>query len=73
MKTARDMFYFKEDIMEILRCKDTRALQFIRMLNAELDEQGKVTYRGRVPQHYFRERFAIPENEVTRPAAAQSQ
>lgn len=37
----------------------TKAYQIIKVLNKELDKSGYSVQRGRVPKHYFMERFGL--------------
>ena len=56
LKTAHDMFYFVEDVMQILGYS-----KFIKSLNRELENQGKCTCDGRVIKRYFHERYGLDE------------
>lgn len=50
-------FYTVIDVMEILRIKQTAAYGIIRELNAELEDMGYRTYKGRVSAAYFQKRY----------------
>ena len=45
------------DICELLEVKQTSAYEIIGNLNKELEEQGYLTLRGKVPTKYFVKRF----------------
>lgn len=49
--------YNVEDVKKILGIADTKAYEYIRILNEELSKKGFLTVRGRVPKVYFEERF----------------
>ena len=59
VKTARDMYYFVDDVMQLLGFSRSKSYRIIQNLNKELDEQGKIVFEGRVPQRYFRERLGL--------------
>lgn len=44
-------------IMAALGIGKSNAYAIIKQLNAELEEKGYLTIRGKVPTKYFRERF----------------
>lgn len=50
-------FYTVIDVMEILKIKQTAAYGIIRELNAELEDMGYRTYKGRVSAAYFQKRY----------------
>lgn len=58
-KTARDMFYFVDDVMRLLGYSKSKSYKVIQALNGELAEQGKMTFDGRVSQRYFNERLGL--------------
>ena len=71
LKTARDMFYFVEDVMQILGYSKSKSYKVIKSLNRELENQGKCTCDGRVIKRYFHERYGLDElNAVTKYLAA---
>ena len=71
LKTARDMFYFVEDVMRILGYSKSKSYKVIKSLNRELEDQGKCTCDGRVIKRYFHERYGLDElNAVTKYLAA---
>lgn len=59
VKTARDMYYFVDDVMRLLGFSRSKSYRIIQNLNKELDKQGKMVFEGRVPQRYFRERLGL--------------
>lgn len=61
LKTARDMFYFVEDVMRILGYSKSKSYKVIKSLNRELEDQGKCTCDGRVIKRYFHERYGLDE------------
>ena len=71
LKTAHDMFYFVEDVMQILGYSKSKSYKVIKSLNRELENQGKCTCDGRVIKRYFHERYGLDElNAVTKYLAA---
>lgn len=50
-------FYTAEDIQRILDVKRTKAYAIIKTLNAELEEKGYMTVKGKVSKKYFHQRF----------------
>lgn len=61
LKTAHDMFYFVEDVMQILGYSKSKSYKVIKSLNRELENQGKCTCDGRVIKRYFHERYGLDE------------
>ena len=57
LKTAHDMFYFVEDVMQILGYSKSKSYKVIKSLNRELENQGKCTCDGRVIKRYFMNRI----------------
>ena len=51
------LFLKAADICELLEVKQTSAYEIIGNLNKELEEQGYLTLRGKVPKKYFMKRF----------------
>ena len=49
--------YNVKDVQEILEVGESKAYQFIRILNEELKEKGFLTVQGKVPAAYLQERF----------------
>ena len=55
---CRTNYFLKAaDICELLEVKQTSAYEIIGNLNKELEEQGYLTLRGKVPTKYFCEAF----------------
>lgn len=52
-------FYDCEDIMNILKVKESKAYEVIRTLNEELKNKGFITQQGRINIKYFNERYNI--------------
>lgn len=42
---------------ELSLCSGSKAYQYIRIMNAELQEKGFLTVRGKIPAAYVKERF----------------
>lgn len=62
-----DRNYYAEDIKDLLGISENHAYKLIRELNAELEKQGFLTIKGRVPKEYFHKRwYGSPENEKNR-------
>ena len=58
--------YDVHDVKKVLGIADSKAYEYIRILNAELSKKGFLTVRGRVPRAYFEERFfGLKEAEET--------
>lgn len=55
-KMSRQMYNVK-DVQEILGVGESKAYQFIRIMNEELREKGFLTVQGKVPAAYMQERF----------------
>lgn len=66
MNTARDMFYFVEDVMKMLGLSRSASYKIIKKLNVELDGKGIYTIDGRVSCRYFDQRFGLVELEPKR-------
>lgn len=49
--------YDAKDLQELLGVSESRAYQYIRQMNAELQERGFLTVRGKIPAAYVKERF----------------
>ena len=49
--------YGAKDLQELLGVSESKAYQYIRQMNAELQEKGFLTVRGKVPAAYVKERF----------------
>ena len=60
------LFLKAADICELLEVKQTSAYEIIGNLNKELEEQGYLTLRGKVPTKYFVKRFYGVEDSTGR-------
>lgn len=49
--------YGAKDLQELLGVSESKAYQYIRQMNAELQEKGFLIVRGKVPAAYVKERF----------------
>lgn len=61
MNTAKDMFYFVGDVMQMLGLSKSKSYKIIKELNAELQSQGVYTIDGRVNRRYFNQRFGLAD------------
>lgn len=59
LKTARDMFYFVDDVMRLLGYSRSKSYKVIAQLNRELEAKGKCTCEGRVVKKYLDERYGL--------------
>lgn len=50
-------FLTASDISSILSVSRASAYRIIRILNDELDKKGYLTFSGKIPEKYFRERM----------------
>lgn len=53
LKTAHDMFYFVEDVMQILGYSKSKSYKVIKSLNRELENQGKCSVTGASSSGHF--------------------
>ena len=65
VKGVHDMFYFVDDVMQLLGFSRSKSYKIISELNKELAEQGKMVFDGRVSKRYFTERLGL-EAELQR-------
>lgn len=56
-------FYTAQDLHELLSVSESKAYGLIRTMNEELQAQGYLTVRGRVPVSYVKKRFFGVEGE----------
>lgn len=49
--------YGAKELMKVLGCSESKAYELIRIMNAELQNRGFLTLRGKVPAAYVEERF----------------
>jgi len=52
-------YYKVTDVMELLECSESLAYEIIRKLNAELEAQGYITVRGKVPKTYLEKKLCL--------------
>ena len=53
-----------EEVMAAAGVGRNTAYQIIKMLNAELERMGKLTFRGRVNRKFFNERFGYEGGQM---------
>lgn len=58
-KMTSGIYYNAKDIVALTGCPRTRAYEVIAQLNAELEEKGFITFKGRTPRRYAEERLNI--------------
>ena len=46
----QETFWRAEDVAKFLKCSKGKAYAVMRIINAELKEQGKIVIKGRVPR-----------------------
>ena len=51
--------YTAKDLKELLGVSESKAYQYIRQMNTELQEKGFLIVRGKVPAAYVHERFFL--------------
>lgn len=56
MLTEKAVVIGVNEVVEALGCSKGKAYEVIRMLNAELEEKGFITFTGKVSERYFHER-----------------
>lgn len=49
--------YNAKDLRELLGVSESKAYQYIRVMNQELEEKGFLIVRGKVPAAYVQKRF----------------
>ena len=49
--------YTAKDLQELLGVSESKAYQYIRQMNEELQKKGFLTVRGKIPAAHVRERF----------------
>ena len=59
VKGVHDMFYFVDDVMQLLGFSRSKSYKIISELNKELAEQGKMVFDGRVSKRYFTGRLGL--------------
>ena len=50
-------YYKATDVMAMLECSETYAYKVIRQLNEELEADGYITVRGKVPKQYLEKKW----------------
>lgn len=58
-KMTSGVYYSAKDIIALTGCPRTKAYEVIAQLNAELEEKGFITFKGRTPRRYAEERLNI--------------
>lgn len=53
MKEIEKYYLTVDDVATMLNVKRGKAYEIIRILNKQLEKQGKITIRGRVNRKYF--------------------
>ena len=53
--------YGVKELQELLGVSESKAYQYIRQMNAELQEKGFLIVRGKIPAAYVKERFFFGE------------
>lgn len=56
---VQSRFVSANEVAEILQVSISTAYRIIREMNAELEEQGKITLSGKVSRRYFEEKTYI--------------
>lgn len=56
--------YNVHDIQELLSVSESKAYQYIKIMNEELQKKGFLTVRGKVPRAYVEERFFGVKNQA---------
>lgn len=66
VKTARDMFYFVEDVMRLLGYSKSKSYKIIAALNRELEASGVCVCDGRINKRYFDKRYGFTDQETAK-------
>lgn len=56
--------YNVRDIQTLLGVSESKAYQYIKIMNGELQEKGYLVVRGKIPRAYVEERFFGVKNHV---------
>lgn len=59
MRTAKDLFYGVDDVMQLLGYSRSKSYKIIAQLNKELNADGFCTCDGRVSRRYFDKRYGL--------------
>lgn len=51
------IYFDAEDISELLGVSKSKAYRIIRVMNAELGEEGYLVLAGKIPKKFFAERY----------------
>lgn len=62
-RTARDMFYFVEDVMAMLGYSKSKSYKIIASLNRELEASGVCVCDSRINKRYFDKRYRFTDQE----------
>lgn len=57
--------YTAQELAELLGVSECKAYQYIRQMNAELEKQGYLTVRGKIPRAYAEKRFYGADTSIT--------
>jgi len=68
VKTVHDMFYFVEDVMQLLGYSKSKSYKIIAKLNGEMENAGICTCAGRVSKKYFNKRYGLEDPETVQRA-----
>ena len=52
-------YYKAADVMILLECSETYAYKIIKQLNAELEKDGFITVRGKVPKAFLEKKLCL--------------
>ena len=63
VKTAREMFYSVEDVMQMLDYSRSKSYKIIARMNQELEQNGKETRPGRISRRYFDQKYGFTDPE----------
>ncbi len=66
VRTARDMFYFVEDVMAMLGYSKSKSYKIIASLNRELEASGVCVCDGRINKRYFDKRYGFTDQETAK-------
>ena len=66
VRTARDMFYFVEDVMAMLGYSKSKSYKIIASLNRELEASGVCVCDGRINKRSFDKRYGFTDQETAK-------
>ena len=58
-KAMESKYYKATDVMAMLECSETYAYKVIRQLNEELEADGYIVVRGKVPKQYLEKKLCL--------------